>query len=91
MSRYFRGPITTIDGIRGVLMAELEQPNERASEPWRIGGDFNDGALAYVALGEHHTTGWFAPLVEQFISTPGVEEIDEAAYRAAMPEPELPI
>lgn len=72
-------------------MIALDQPNGRAVETWLLGGDFNDGSLAYVALGAHHTTGEFAPLVDQFIDTPGVEEIDGSTYRAAMPQPEEPL
>lgn len=86
MNRYFRCTASVLNSIREQVMEALEQPNSRASEPWRVDGDFNDGTHGYVALGEHHYTGEFAPLLEQFINTPGVEEIEEGEYRAAMPE-----
>lgn len=88
MNRFFKVELTTLNAIRLQVISVLEQPNDRAAEPWKNNGDFNDGSHGYVALGEHHCIGEFAPLLSQFIDAPGVEEIDEATYRAAMPQTE---
>jgi len=86
--RYFKVELSTLNAIRLQVMVALDQPNGRADEPWPVDGTFNDGTHGYVALGDHHVTGEFAPLLEEFISTPGVDDIDEEAYQAAQPQPE---
>lgn len=90
MSRFFKADTNTLNAIREAVMnTDPKQPNGRAGEPWPIDGDFSADGEGYLALEDHHTTGDYAPLVEQFITTPGVEEIDEAAYRSAMPQPDI--
>lgn len=87
--RFFKVELAALNTIRLMVMAaDPAQPNGHADEPWPVDGTFNDGAYGYIALAPWHTEGDYAPLVEQFIDTPGVEEIDEATYRAAMPKPE---
>lgn len=98
MNRYFKVELETLNFIRQQVMEFLEQPNDRADEPWPIDGTFNDGEYGYVALGSHHTTGDFADLIEGdgtpenpgFINLEGVEEIDEITYTEAAPQIETP-
>jgi len=87
--RYFKAPKEVLNEIRVVVMSKLAQPNGRASEPWPVDGTAHDGVHGYVALGAHHTTGEFAPLVAHFLEMEGVEEIAEAEYRAAWPAGEV--
>lgn len=84
--RFFKVETGALNAIRLQVMQALGQPNGSAAEPWPVDGAFNDGAQGYVALGAHHTEGEFAPLMDQFIETPGVEEINETGYFAAMPD-----
>ena len=85
MSRYFKVELTALNAIRLEVIAALDQPNGRAGEPWPVDGTFGDGSHGYVALAHHHCVGEFSGLIERFISSPDVEEIDEAAYREAQP------
>ncbi|MFT4175020.1 MAG: hypothetical protein QM627_00045 [Luteolibacter sp.] len=88
MNRYFKAPAGVFAAIRETLRNDLEQPNGNADEPMREHGDFIVGDTVYQALAEHHTTGFFAPYLPQFLAIPGVEEISAAEYLAAKPEPE---
>lgn len=67
-------------------MTVLEQPNGRADEPWPVDGLFHDTTHGYLALGEHHTTGDFAPLIAQFVDGENAVEITEEEYYAAVNE-----
>jgi hypothetical protein len=86
--RYFRATAEVSQAIRLHVMAALGQPNGQADEPWSVPGDFLSGGLAYLALGSHHTQGEFwAPMIAAALAA-GVEEIAEAEYMAARPQPE---
>ncbi len=84
MTRFFKVELDTLNLIRLQVMMALHQPNARADEPWPLDGTFHDGLHGYVALGEHHTTGEFAPLLNHLITLPSVEEINQENYFAAM-------
>lgn len=85
MNRFFRVETALLNSIRLQVMEALEQPNGRADEPWPVGGNHNDDTHGYIALGSHHTAGeFFGPLFAQLAALPGVEEIDEDNYFAAM-------
>jgi len=87
--RYFRAAPAISDAVRSHVMSALGQPNGQADEPWGVLGDVVSGGLVYLALGPHHTEGDFwAPMIAVALAS-GVEEVDEATYRAAMPQPEL--
>lgn len=88
--KFFKVELDALNDIRQQVMVALDQRNGRAEEPWQVDGTFNDGIHGYVALGVHHITGDFAPLLEEFIGTAGVEEISEEAYLAAQPQGEGP-
>jgi hypothetical protein len=83
--RYFRAAPAISAAVRSHVMAALGQPNGQADEPWGVGGDFVYGGMVYLALGPHHTEGEFwTPMIAAALEA-GVEEIDEASYRGAMP------
>lgn len=85
MNRFFRVESTLLEMIRLQVMDALGQPNGKAEEPWPVGGNFSDGEHGYIALGPHHTEGdFFGPLFAQMVALPGVEEITEEEYFAAM-------
>ena len=74
--------------MRDSVMQDLGQPNPRADEPWPVDGDFAVGGFSFLALGPHHTEGEFwQPMIQQAIAA-GAEEITEAEYKAARPQPE---
>lgn len=85
--RYFKVEPETLNTIRAQVMNTLGMPHSHAEEPWPVNGTFHDLTQGYIALGPHHSSGEYAAMIEQAASTPGVEEIDEAAYFAAMPRP----
>ena len=88
MNRFFRAPTTVFAVIRETLRNDLEQPNGNAIQPFEPEGDFTVEGVTYQSLAPHHTTGFFAPYVAQFLSLEGVEEIDAEEYQAARPEVE---
>jgi hypothetical protein len=86
--RYFRAAPAISAAVRSHVMAALGQPNGQADEPWGVNGDFVSGGTVYLALGPHHTEGEFwTPMIAAALAA-GVEEIGEAEYMAARPQPE---
>ena len=76
--------------IRSQVMAQLDQPNGNAEEPWSETGDFTVEGISYLALAPHHTEGqpWEA-MIAQALQIEGVEEITEGEYTEARPEVEI--
>jgi len=86
--RYFASDADVCAIVRATVMQSLGQPNGQADEPWRVGADFSDGQRVYLALGPHHTEGKFwAPMIAAALEA-GVQEVAEAEYMAARPQPE---
>jgi hypothetical protein len=71
--------------MRQCVADALGQPNGKADEPWREGGDFTSDGIAYVSIGPHHTQDEFWQALLAVAVTAGVEEIDEDQYRAKLP------
>jgi len=88
MTRFFKVELPALNQIRLEVIAAQGLPNGRADEPWPLNGSFHDGAHGYLALPGYYCTGSYEALVDRFIDAPGVEEIDETAYLAAMPTTE---
>jgi hypothetical protein len=85
--RFFSAPEAVASAIRSQVMQSLGQPNGQASEPWREGGDLIVGGWVYLALGPHHTQGEFwEPMISAALES-GVQEITQAEYLAARPQP----
>jgi hypothetical protein len=84
--RYFRATSEVAEAVRQQVAESLGQPNGKADEPWREGGDFTVGGLVYVAIGPHHTQddAWQS-LIAAAVAA-GVNEIDEQQYLDARPQ-----
>jgi|GEM_PF-3451591 len=85
MTRFFKVELPALNQIRLEVIAAQGLPNGRADEPWPLNGSFEDGTHGYLALPGYYCGGSYEVLVDRFIGRPGVEEIDEAAYRNALP------
>jgi len=81
--RYFRATSDLAEVMRLQVAEALGQPNGKADEPWRSGGDFTTAGLAYVSVGPHHTQDEFWQSLLAAAISAGVEEIDEEQYLAA--------
>lgn len=78
MSRYFKVSLLVMPALHSTVQAAMNQPNAKAEEPFRISGDFNDGAHGYIAIGDH------LPEMQSFVTgSPDVELITEAEYLSA--------
>lgn len=70
-------------------MQSLRQPDGKAEEPWSETGDFVSDGKVHIALSPHQYTGDFwTPMIADALAA-GVEEITEAQYRAAAPQPPI--
>ena len=84
--RYFRAPNDVAAQMRQYVADALGQPNGKADEPWREGGDFTSDGMVYVSIGPHHTQDEFWQTLLAVAMTAGVEEIDQQQYLAAAPQ-----
>lgn len=81
--RYFRATTEVAAAMRQYVADALGQPNGKADEPWREGGDFASDGMVYVSIGPHHTQDEFWQELLAVAMTAGVEEVDEEQYLAA--------